>query len=186
MKETELKSIIDFDTYTKVKRAFNWGSVFTQENHYYTDRGGILRKNHIMVRVRVTDDTAKIQVKRHTNSDSPLQICEETEFETDGVSETIDAQTAKKVTGMDVGELYRMGASATKRRTLRRGDTELCLDKTTYFDTTDYEVELEYVEKMSADLLIKLMSLGVAFNQKSVGKFSRFLGEYKKRGGGDR
>ncbi len=185
MKETELKSIIDFDTYTKVKRAFNWEKVFVQENHYYTDRCGILRENHIMVRIRVTDDIAKIQVKRHTNSDSPLQICEETEFDADGVSETIDAETAKKITGMDVGELYRMGSCVTKRRTLKRGDTELCLDKTTYFDTTDYEVELEYVEKMSADLLIKLIPLGVAFNQKSVGKFSRFLKEYKKCAGGD-
>lgn len=185
MKETELKSIIDFDTYTRVKRAFNWKNVFEQENHYYTDCGGILRKNRVMVRVRVTGDVSKIQVKLHKNSDSPLQICEETEFETDGVPETLSAETAKQITGMDVGELYRMGASVTKRRTLKRGDTELCLDKTTYFDKTDYEIELEYVEKMSADLLIKLMPLGVTFNKKSVGKFSRFLEEYKKNTEGE-
>ena len=113
MKETELKSIIDFDTYTKVKRAFNWESVFEQENHYYTDRGGILRKNRIMVRVRVTGDVSKIQVKLHKNSDSPLQICEETEYETEGVPEIISAETAKKITGMDVGDLYHMGAAVT-------------------------------------------------------------------------
>ena len=184
MKETELKCIIDFDTYTRVKRAFNWKRVFEQENHYYTDRAGILRKNRIMVRVRVTGDVSKIQVKLHKNSDSPLQICEEMEYEVEGVPDTLSAETAKQITGMDVGELYRMGASVTKRRILRRGNSELCLDKTTYFDKTDYEIELEYIEKMSADLLIKLMPLGVAFNKKSIGKFSRFLEEYKKHAGG--
>ena len=183
MKETELKSIIDFDTYTRVKRAFNWESVFEQENHYYTDRGGILRKNRTMVRIRVIGDVLKIQVKLHKNSNSPLQICDETEFAIGDVPETISAGIAKAITGMDVGELYHMGVAKTKRRTLRRGDSELCLDKTTYFGKTDYEIELEYIEKMSADLLVKLLSLGVMFKQNSVGKFSRFLEEYKNHGG---
>lgn len=183
MKETELKSIIDEETYKKVKRAFNWTSVKEQENHYYTDRNGVLRKNRIMVRIRVIDGVSKIQVKLHKNSGSPLQICEETEYDIEGIPETLSADTAKEITGMDVGELYLMGCAVTKRRTLKRDTSELCLDKTTYFDKTDYEVELEYVDKMSADILIKLMPLGVAFNKQCIGKFSRFLEEYNKRNG---
>lgn len=183
MRETELKSIIDEATYTRVKRAFNWTSVKEQENHYYTDKNGVLRGNRIMVRVRVIDDKPVIQVKLHKNQGSPLQICEENEFGITGVPETLSAGTAKKITGMDVGELHRMGSAVTKRRTLKRGTSELCLDKTTYFGKTDYEVELEYVDKMSADLLAKLMPLGVAFNKQCVGKFSRFLDEYNKRNG---
>lgn len=181
MKETEIKSIIDEETYTKVKRAFNWSSVFEQENHYYTDHGGILREKRIMVRVRVANGVPKIQVKLHKNSGSPLQICEENEYEINDVPEIISAERAKEITGLDVGELYRMGVAVTKRRTITRGTSELCLDKTTYFDKTDYEVEVEYVEKLSADLLIKLIPLGVDFNKKCVGKFSRFLDEYNKR-----
>lgn len=181
MKETELKSIIDEETYTRVKRAFNWTSVKEQENHYYTDDAGVLRKNRVMVRVRVIDGVSKIQVKLHQNQGSPLQICEETEYDTDGVNETIDADTARKITGMNVGELRRMGCAVTKRRSLTREATELCLDKTSYFGKTDYEVELEYVEKMSAELLGKLISLGVTFDKSCVGKFSRFLDEYKKQ-----
>lgn len=183
MRETELKSIIDEETYTKVKRAFNWSGVFEQENHYYTDSAGKLRENRVMVRVRVVEGKSKIQVKLHKNSGSPLQICEETEYEADGVPETIDEKTAREITGMDVGELYRMGAAVTKRRSLTRGTTELCLDKTAYFDKTDYEVEVEYVDKVSADVLAKLMPLGVDFNRSCVGKFSRFLDEYNKNNG---
>ena len=40
---------------------------------------------------------------------------------------------------------------------------------------------IEYEEKISADLLMKLTSLGVRFNEKCVGKFSRFLAEYKNQ-----
>ena len=38
MTETEIKSIIDEETYKKVKKTFNWDSVKEQVNNYYTDR----------------------------------------------------------------------------------------------------------------------------------------------------
>jgi uncharacterized protein YjbK len=181
MTETEIKSIIDEETYKKAENSFKWDSVKEQTNNYYTDRDGILRGKHIMVRVRVVDGVSKIQVKLHKNNNSPIQICEETEFDIEGVPEVIDAETAKRITGTETGELYRMGSATTKRHSLKHNGSELCLDKTTYFGKTDYEVEVEYEEKMSADLLMKLTSLGVGFNKKSVGKFSRFLSEYEKQ-----
>lgn len=181
MTETEIKSIIDEATYKRVKQSFQWNSRKEQVNYYYTDKKGVLREKRIMVRVRVVDNVAKLQVKLHKNDNSPLQICEENEYEIENAPEIIDAETAKAVTGMDVGELYNMGASKTVRRSYKRNGSELCLDKTTYFDKTDYEVEVEYEEKMSADILMKLTSIGVVFNKKCVGKFSRFLEEYNKQ-----
>lgn len=181
MTETEIKSIIDEETYKRAVKAFKWDSVKEQINYYYTDRKGILRENRIMVRIRVVDNIAKIQVKLHKNDNSPLQICEENEYETEGVPDILDAEKAREITGMEVGELYKMGSAATVRNLKRHNGSELCLDKTTYFDKTDYEVEMEYRDKMSADLLMKLNSLGIAFNKKCVGKFSRFLDEYEKR-----
>lgn len=180
MKETEIKCIIDAETYEAVKKAFKWDGVTEQTNHYYTDRNGVLCERHITVRIRVIDGVAKIQVKHHKNKDSALQICEETEFPIDRVPDIIDAETAKNIIGIDTGELYRMGEAHTRRHALVRNGSELCLDRTKYFDTVDYEVELEYEDKMSADLLMKLSSLGIAFNKKCIGKFSRFLTEYEK------
>lgn len=180
MKETEIKSIIDENTYAKARKAFKWDSVAEQVNNYYTDKNGILREKRIMVRVRVTGSSSKLQVKLHKNENSPIQICEETEYEIDGAPDVIDAKTAEAVTGINAGELYRMGSAATLRHTRKHNGSELCLDKTTYFDKTDYEVEVEYEDKMSADLLMKLMGLGITFNKNCVGKFSRFLDEYEK------
>ena len=159
MTETEIKSMIDKDLYESILNAFTWEKVREQTNYYYTDKAGILREKRIMVRIRVVGEVAKIQVKLHKNENSPLQICEENEFETEEVPDIINAELAKEITGEDVGELY----------------------KTTYFDKTDYEVEVEYEEKISADLLMKLTSLGVRFNEKCVGKFSRFLAEYENQ-----
>ena len=179
MTETEIKSMIDKDLYKSILNAFTWEKVREQTNYYYTDKAGILREKRIMVRIRVVGEVAKIQVKLHKNENSPLQICEENEFETEEVPDIINAELAKEITGEDVGELYKMGCAVTIRNSLVHNGSELCLDKTTYFDKTDYEVEVEYEEKISADLLMKLTSLGVRFNEKCVGKFSRFLAEYK-------
>ncbi len=181
MTETELKSIIDERTYQKVKEAFNWQSVKTQTNYYYTDADGILRQKRIMTRVREVDGKFVIQVKLHKNENSPMQICDEREYETEDAPDVIDAETAKRITGEDVGELYKMGSAKTKRRSFYRNGSELCLDKTVYYDNTDYEVEVEFEGKMSAEILMRLTMLGVEFNKNCVGKFSRFLKEYEKR-----
>ncbi len=181
MTETEIKSIIDETTYLKLQKSFKWNEINEQKNNYYTDRDGILMENRIMVRIRVIDGTGRLQVKRHKNDNSPLQICEENEYAVDGVPETIDVKTAKRITGMDTGELYLMGSAVTLRHSFRHNGNELCLDKTVYFDKVDYEVEVEYEDKMSAELLMKLTSFGIAFNKKSVGKFSRFLAEYNMK-----
>ena len=181
MTETEIKSLIDEEMYNKAKKAFEWDSIKEQENNYYTDKEGILREKRIMVRIRVVDNEPKIQVKLHKNENSPIQICEENEYDIDNVPDTIDASTALVITGLNVGELYKMGKATTLRHIKRHNGSELCLDKTEYFDKVDYEVEVEYQEKMSAELLMKLMQLGIPFNQKCIGKFSRFLEEYEKQ-----
>ncbi|MBQ2669316.1 MAG: CYTH domain-containing protein [Clostridia bacterium] len=181
MTETELKRIVDLKTYERVKKAFEWESSFEQENNYYTDHDGVLNKNHIMVRVRVVNGVSRLQVKLDKANRSPLQICEEYEYDIDGIPETLDAETAYKLTNMHVGELYRLGSSVTTRYLLHRGKTELCLDKTTYFGKTDYEVEAEYVDAISSEIVDRLTALGVKFNQKSIPKYSRFLKEFKKQ-----
>ncbi len=179
MLETELKSIITKEVYDRVRSAFDWDGESEQINYYYTDEQGILRENRVMVRIRAKNNGFKLQVKLHKNAGSPLQICEETEYDADGAPIKIPAGTARAVTGLDVGELVKMGGSKTLRSSLMwDGGTEICLDKTDYFDVTDYEVEIEYKDKVSPELTDKLSELGVVFKENSIGKFSRFLKKF--------
>lgn len=181
MLETELKCIITKDIYERIKSEFDWDSTAEQINYYYTDKNGVLRNNRIMVRVRAKGGVFRLQVKLHKNSGSPLQICEETEYSIDGAPMTIPPETTLKATGLDAGELVKMGGSVTLRSSLMwDDDTEICLDKTDYFDITDYEIEIEYKREPKKELLDKLDALGVVFNTNSIGKFSRFINRFEE------
>lgn len=176
MLEQEYKCIIDCEMYQRLVEHFKWDSVSEQTNHYYSDKEGVLSQQRIMVRIREKGGTYKIQVKKHHNTDAVAHIADETEFDTTSVMECIDAQKAYEITGVKTEPLYRMGALSTKRHSLKWNDTtEICLDKSTYFDITDYEIEVEYTKEEPIGLLGELEKLGISFTEKGKGKYSRFV-----------
>lgn len=175
MLETELKCIIDEDTFNKVKDFYKWDWVKEQVNHYYGDESGELGKSRTTVRVRVKDGINYLQIKAHKNQGSPLQICEETEFIMDNVPDSICAEDAYKYTGIKTGRLIKLGSLSTIRHSLMLdGHTEICLDKNSYLDAEDFEIEVEYIGKISDALLNELKNLGISFENASVGKYTRF------------
>ncbi len=175
MLETEYKSLLTKSEYEKIAAHFTWDSIFTQTNHYYGDADGILEKNRIMLRVREKDGGSVIQVKLHKNAGSPLQICEELEFPASGVPDTI--VDGEKYIGIKTGELQNLGCTVTKRHSKMWDEkTEICLDKTEYLGTTDYELEIEYIGGgIPPGLHTELDMLGIEFKAASVGKYTRFL-----------
>lgn len=176
MLETELKAMLTKELYDTVDKMYPWESRKLQKNFYYLDNGSVLLNNRSVFRIRQKDDCFKIQVKIHKNSDSPLQICEELEYPTDCAPEKINEKRAAEYTGLETGELYRAGFNETLRNSFMWNETtEICLDKTTYFDVTDYEIEVEYTGELPVKLIDELNSAGIKFNKSSVGKYSRFL-----------
>lgn len=181
MLETELKCIITYDTFKKIEHAYKWDKIITQTNHYYRSLTPVLKENGITFRVREIDNKYKLQIKKHTNSNSPLQICEETEEVIDAVPDFFEAKDVLELTGVDGGDVFLIGSATTKRYSLMwDGHTEICLDYTTYFDTEDYEVELEYTGEISSALLDEMKALGVEFKEKSKGKYSRFIKRFSE------
>lgn len=181
MIEKEFKSIIDEEVFNTVKNAYDWDFTKTQTNTYYTDDNGILRSNRVMLRVREKDGQFKIQVKTHKNAGSPLQICEENEFDIDCVPEIIPADKTLIYTGIDAGNLKKAGALSTLRRSFMPSDNiEICLDKSDYLGVTDFEVEVEYRGDIPKDTLSELERLGVKFDKPTTGKYSRFLKRLEK------
>ncbi len=175
MLEVEYKSLLDKATFEKIRSHYEWDHAKTQTNHYYYDPKGVLAKKHITVRIREIDGVFRVQIKAHKNPGEALQICEETEFEINSLPEIISEQDALKYTGLDIGELYLLGKLTTLRYSLMWNDNvEICLDKSDYFDVTDYETEVEYTGNSPDELLNELSELGVEFKEKSKGKYSRF------------
>lgn len=181
MLEKEYKAILTRSEYDAVKGAFSWDWVKEQTNNYYTDDDGVFFKNRIMFRVREKDGKCVIQVKSKKNVDNALQICEEREFPIDGVPSVIE--NVREYTDLECGNIRRMGAAKTLRCSKMWDDsTEICLDKTEYFDKCDYEIEVEYTASdIPDDLKNVLAELGITFTKKAIGKFSRFLEEYNKQ-----
>ena len=175
MLETELKCMLDEGVYKQLETMFVWDSVTDQENHYYSDPSGALKKNGITLRVRTKNGKHVIQVKAHKNADSPLQIAEESEYMTDTVPESFTHEEVMKMTGLDV-PASRLGSLTTRRHSLMYCDgVEICLDKNDYLDKTDFEIEIEYTKEIPAGLMADLSSAGVEFKNAAVGKCSRFM-----------
>lgn len=175
MLETEFKCLISKETYETLRDKVSWNSCREQINHYYADKNGAVTEKRLMIRVREIGGKYALQIKTRTNSGSPLQICEENEYEIDGVPPMIDAETIKRYTGEDIGDVYLIGTLKTKRRIYNWAPgTEICLDKSTYAGVTDYEIEVEYSGEVDKELLVRLSAYGVEFKQNSIGKFSRF------------
>lgn len=175
MLETELKCIIDEKTYLELEKLFKWDWVKEQINSYYTDSKNILKQNGITFRIRTKDGKNKIQIKTHQNANSPLQICDEAEFDTDNIPDNFSADAVESMTGIHT-DVSLLGSLSTLRHSMiYGGNTEICLDKNDFLDRTDYEIELEYTGSLSAELLALLKKHGVEFNEPSVGKCSRFM-----------
>ena len=180
MLETELKCIIDKDTFDKITISYKWDKIITQTNHYYLGENNALKNHGITMRIREIDSVCKLQIKTHKNGGSPLQICEETEFDVNGVVPFFTAEETKKYTGIASNSRL-IGSATTKRHSLMWNDhTEICLDHTTYLGTEDYEIEVEFMGECPQILLDELKELGVEFIEKSVGKYSRFIKKLKE------
>lgn len=175
MLETELKTMLDEETYLRIERMFDWDWVKEQVNSYYTDPMGDLKRNGITLRVRTKDGINKIQVKAHKNAGSPLQICEETEFCADGIPELFTEEQVGEMTGIYAPAVL-LGSLATLRHSLMYDDsTEICLDRSEYLGKIDYELEVEYTAEPPEELLKALAEAGAVFAEPAVGKCTRFM-----------
>lgn len=175
MIETELKAMLTPEQYDELHNHFSWETKKAQTNHYYTDSTGELKKHGITFRIRTIDNKNVIQVKKHTNANSPLQICEESEFPINNIPKSFTKDEIEKMTGIAVAASY-IGELTTLRSSLFYCDgVEICLDRNNYLDVTDYEIEIEYTKSVPDELFSVLKTYGVMFSRPSKGKFSRFM-----------
>lgn len=175
MKEQEFKSLISEEQFEAIKKAFDWDKEFTQVNHYYFDNNDYIIKNEMTVRVREKTDSCKLQVKIPESIRSNIHIKNEFSMQFDSVPQIIEGKVLNELCGLDVGDVKRVGELKTERRTKSITDSvKLFLDKSDYLNTTDYEVEIEYLNDVSeiADLI---RELGITESEVTYGKKTRFV-----------
>lgn len=176
MIEKEFKTLISESKYHELLSQFHWNKVIDQTNHYFSDSDEILQDKNITVRVREINGTYTLQIKSPINEDKALHINEEFEEKLTMLPNIICSKQFMNIANLFIGDAYLIGSLQTNRYVCQWNETtQICLDKNTYLRFTDYELEIEYINYISHELMDSLVNVGVSFEHKIEGKYSRFM-----------
>lgn len=174
MIEKELKAMLTYKQYLELKSKLDWNCSFVQINFYYDTENRYYWNHGITIRIRKKKDAFFLQAKLPVSIDGGLHIKKEYEKKMLEVSETISAEELFALTGTELPAVKRIGSLMTERAEYAVGNTLVCLDRNEYMDTEDFEIEIEFSSQPDNRVLEMVSALGVDFNQKSLGKFTRF------------
>lgn len=176
MIEKELKSLLNRETFGETLKSFKWSDSINQTNYYYADKLGVLKAENITVRVRCIDGKHKLQVKSPISENGALHIKNEFEEKLAGLPNKIESKRLSEIIGREIEDAYLIGQLETHRHIFWWDEsTQICLDENKYLGYIDYEIEIEYTDKVQDELISCLSSLSINFNKNTRGKYSRFI-----------
>lgn len=175
--EQEVKVLLSKEQYQLLDSRFTWNEILFQKNTYYTAKEKQGSEKYNTIRIRELNGKYYLQVKISVSESGSLHVKKEYEKEIDGIKEVISKAELKELTGVDLPDVNKAGTLITERKLCYRDDihAEICLDKSDYFDVTDYELEVEYTGEYPADLVKQIESYGIDMNYHGAGKCGRFF-----------
>lgn len=181
MQEKEIKILLSKEKYNIINSKFEWNKYRIQTNYYYKDLSSDKNSN-ITVRVRQYGQKYTLQVKVPVERKNSLHINNEYEIVLTDIPLVIPAEMIYKLSGVKMGDCKNIGSLTTRRKIFDYDvSTVICLDTNTYFDITDYELEIEYKDEVDKKLINFLENnIGKPY-ENAKEKYTRFLNEYIKR-----
>ena len=168
------------EQYEKLSEIYDFKTI-VQVNHYYDTDDLQMSARHITVRVRELDGKFFLQMKLPANAEfSRVEL----EKELDGVPEILAGFVLTAVFDVDCPELKHIGTLKTTRSIWKFDGGEIDLDRSEYFDKTDYELEIEFTDEQAARAVLSEIREKIGISESSevcTGKVRRFLEEYKRR-----
>ena len=156
--EIEFKTLLNKKTFDRLRDTyFVNASLISQENIYIDTDDFDLRRNRMMLRVRVIDETHIMTLKKPVSGGI---------LEFDGtIEEPINSNLLKQMPqniadelnahDIDISALKVQGSLHTERLETAAEVGLLVLDKSTYLNTVDYELEFEAHEYDSGEIYFK-------------------------------
>ena len=148
MLEYEKKIMLTADEYlTTVKLMCQYVPAQTQTNYYFDTDDLSMNKNGITCRIRAKDGKYSATIKYH-----------DTEHPDCSVEEDLVEKTEYDPNIFNALGLHYQGELVTDRIVLHRdSDCEMVIDRNTYLDYTDFELEVEYCKESEhrAQLLLE-------------------------------
>lgn len=180
MIENEFKLMLSKEQYEKLLTAYDFKTI-VQTNHYYDTDDLQMSERHITVRVRELDGKYFFQMKLPTNvAHSRVELSKEL----DRLPEIFAGFVLTAFSGVECPEVKHIGTLKTTRSIWKFDGGEIDLDRSEYFDKTDYELEVEFTDEQAARAILSEIKgkLGISQNTDvCMGKVRRFLEEYKKQ-----
>lgn len=179
MIENEFKIMLTENQYEELLALYDFKTI-VQTNHYYDTEDLQMSARHITVRVRELGGKFFLQMKLPTEVNfSRVELSRELEK----LPETLSGKELTDLSGTVCPSVKRIGTLKTTRGIWKFDGGELDLDRSEYFDKTDYEMEIEFTDERSALAVLSKITqkLGVSSNPDvCIGKVKRFIEEYKK------
>lgn len=178
--EKEIKIILDEKQYLEVMNSFQFSESFEQINYYYANREII--ENNITIRIREKLGQMKLQLKIPQKTDKALHINKEYEKKVNRVLQHISKEEIYELSGLHCSNDVKLLGSLKTIRCICNTfpNVKIALDKSFYFNNIDYEIEIEYVDELSIDIVDRLKMLDLHLDKDVNGKNKRFLSAYKK------
>ncbi len=176
MIEQEYKELLTKEQFHELLKEFSPDNSVVQTNHYFADSEGVLSERKTTVRVREIGSKYKLQVKMPISEEKGLHVKKEYEEKIPQLPEMFEGERISKIIKHEVGDCHLLGSLTTERHKYQWDkDTEICLDKSSYLDTEDYEIEVEYSGDFDNKLKDVLAKHYVSFEHECKGKYSRFV-----------
>lgn len=172
-KEYERKRIIMYDEYLLLLerlRSLAEEMSTIHINYYYDDMNWTLFNNDETLRIRQKDDQLSLEYKFGKHEFEDIRICNELKIPVKKVYSQILFKEKR---------LCLQGSMITFRTNFELNNCIISLDKNIYLGIIDYEIEVE-TSNSFAEIPAWLSELFSGDNKKAIGKFHRFIEQYKK------
>lgn len=141
--ERELKLLINKQVYNNIMNSYDFHKSIIQTNTYFDTANQDVKKQHGAVRIRTIENkkifTLKIKKDEYTHYEF------EKEISTENINEIEDPETLNWFNQYQIPKnLHPTATFTTLRNVYEFENGELCLDKTTFKNHIDYEIEYEY------------------------------------------
>ncbi|BCU51921.1 uncharacterized protein YjbK [Staphylococcus auricularis] len=180
--EIEFKQLLSQSQYNSIyDKYFQSQTPFVQTNYYIETTDFTLREHHSALRIREHEDQYEMTLKvpaevglTEYNHDIDLVPQIDQTIQSDDLPEDILEQL--KAMDVDLSDLTVLGSLTTERMERKLGDNLLVLDKSSYLDCVDYELEFEVEDhdqgKQQFDEILKEFGMT---HEKPNNKVQRFF-----------
>ncbi|WP_428911393.1 CYTH domain-containing protein [Niallia sp. Krafla_26] len=187
--EIEFKNLLHVEEFNKIMNHFQFSQDhFVQQiNHYFDTVNFDLKKHGCALRIREKNNSYEMTLKEpHSDglleTNQLLTATEAQDFLNGGPIKEGDVRSQISALGIDWTKLIYFGTLTTDRAEFPYQNGLLVLDKSSYLNTEDYEIEYEVINREQGEpIFLNLLSaLNIPVRQ-TKNKIQRFYEEKRRR-----